>query len=101
MFSVAPISCYMVYHNTNQNSHVGRNHHCLFVLRAHTTYGKNNHYYKGTPIWNSLNASLYAAATLAQFKTFTYVSTNSTCMHVNVLLANMCSYIIIVHLGHR
>ena len=28
---------------------------------------------------------LYAAATLGQFKTFTYISTTSNCMHVNVL----------------
>ena len=85
MFSVTPISRYMVYHNTNQNSHVGRNNHYLFVLRAHTTYGKNSHCYKGTQVWNSLNALLYAVATLGQFKTFTYISTTSNCMHVNVL----------------
>ena len=49
-------------------SHVGRNSHRLFVPRVRTTYGKNSLYYKGTQIWNSLNASLYAAATLGQFK---------------------------------
>ena len=55
-------------YTTTVTSHVGRNSHRLFAPRIRTTYGKNNLYYKGTQIWNSLNASLYAAATLGQFK---------------------------------
>ena len=46
--------------------HNGRNNHPLFVPRVRTSYGKNSFYYKG--IWNSLNASIYAATSLAQFK---------------------------------
>jgi len=41
------------------------NNHHLFVPRVRTTYGKNSFYYKGTQIWNSLNASIYAATSLA------------------------------------
>ena len=62
-------------------SHVGRNSHRLFVPRVHNTYGKNNLYYKGTQTWNLLNVSLYATATLGQFKHL-YISTTSNCMHV-------------------
>jgi len=53
---------------TTVTSHVGRNIHRLFVPRVRTNYGKNSFYYKGTQIWNSLNASLYAVAMLGQFK---------------------------------
>ena len=55
-------------YTTTVTSHVGRNSHRLFVPRVRTTYGKNGLYCKGTQIRNSLNASLYAAATLGQFK---------------------------------
>ena len=40
----------------------------LFVPRVRTSYGINSFYYKGIQIWNSLNASIYAATSLAQFK---------------------------------
>ena len=39
-----------------------------FVPRVRTSYGKNSFYYKGTQIWNSLSASIYAATSLAQFE---------------------------------
>jgi len=49
-------------------SHIGRNSHRLFVPQVRTSFGKDSFYYKGTQIWNSLNVSIYAATTLAQFK---------------------------------
>ena len=51
---------------TAVTSHIGRNK--LFMPRVRTLYGINNFYYKGTQIWNSLNATIYAATSLAQFK---------------------------------
>ena len=76
-------------YTTTVTSHVGRNSHRLFVPRVRTIYAKNSLYYKGTQIWNLLNASLYAAATLGQFKHLN----KYYCMYVNVLLVNACSYI--------
>ena len=55
-------------YSTTVTIHVGRNSHCLFVPKVRTTHGKNSLYYKGTQIWNSLNALLYTAAILGQFK---------------------------------
>ena len=55
---------------TTVTSHVGRNSHRLFVPWVRNTCGKNSLCYKGTQIWNSLNALLYSAATLKQLKTF-------------------------------
>ena len=49
-------------------SHTGRNIHRPFVPRVRTTYGKTSLYFKGTQVWNALDASLYTAATLGQFK---------------------------------
>ena len=65
-------------YTTTVISHVGRNSHRLFVQRVRTSYGKNSFYYKGMQIWNSMNASIYTAATLGQFKH----------LYINLILAN-------------
>ena len=42
----------------------------FLYLEVGLPMAKNSFYCKGTQIWNSLNASLYATATLRQFKNF-------------------------------
>ena len=65
-----------------------------YIWTGRTKIGKNSFYYKGTQIWNSLNASIYTAATLGQFiKHFKYINLIlanfyfklNTCMHVVIL----------------